>query len=267
MKLQKTTFKAGSKIRLKDFDTRATSETAKEEAQETCEENSAAIGDLSYRLYAEDRRSLLISLQGMDTAGKDGTIRHIMRSVDAQATEVHPFKKPSAVELDHDFLWRIHQKVPARGNIGIFNRSHYEDVLVVRVHNLVPRKEWAVRYDRINDFEQHLADSGVMLLKFFLHISKEEQRERLQARLDNPNKRWKFSKADLSERQYWDDYQKAYTDALNKCNTSHAPWHIVCADRKWHRNLVISSIVRRTLEKMDPKFPPAEEGLESVIVE
>ena len=159
MKLQKTTFKAGSKILLEDFDTRATSGTTKEEAQKICEENSAAIGDLSYRLYAEDQRSLLISLQGMDTAGKDGTIRHIMRSVDAQATEVHPFKKPSAVELDHDFLWRIHQKVPARGNIGIFNRSHYEDVLVVRIHNLAPRKEWAARYDRINDFEQHLADS------------------------------------------------------------------------------------------------------------
>jgi len=131
----------------------------------------------------------------------------------------------------------------------------------------VSRKVWAARYDRINDFEQHLADSGVTLLKFFLHISKEEQRERLQARLDNPNKRWKFSRADLSEREYWDDYQKAYTDALNKCNTSHAPWHIVCADRKWHRNLVISSIVRRTMEKIAPQFPPAEEGLESIIVE
>lgn len=135
------------------------------------------------------------------------------------------------------------------------------------LHNLVSRKVWAARYDRINDFEQHLADSGVTLLKFFLHISKEEQRERLQARLDNPNKRWKFSRADLSEREYWDDYQKAYTDALNKCNTSHAPWHIVCADRKWHRNLVISSIVRRTMEKIAPQFPPAEEGLESIIVE
>jgi len=267
MKLQKTTFKAGSKILLKDFDTRATSGTTKEDAQKSCDENSAAIGDLAYRLYAENQRSLLISLQGMDTAGKDGTIRHIMRSVDAQATEVHPFKKPSAVELDHDFLWRIHQKVPARGNIGIFNRSHYEDVLVVRVHNLVPRKEWAARYDRINDFEQHLADSGVTLLKFFLHISKEEQRERLQARLDNPNKRWKFSKADLTERQYWDDYQKAYTEALTKCNSPHAPWHVVCADRKWHRNLVISSIVRCTLEKMNPQFPPAEEGLEGIVVE
>ena len=267
MELQKTTFKPGSRIPLKDFDPRDTSGTSKEKARAVCEANAAAIDDLSYRLYAENQRALLIVLQGMDTAGKDGTIRHLMQGVDAQASEVYPFKKPSSDELDHDFLWRIHKKVPALGNIGIFNRSHYEDVLVVRVHNLVPRKEWAARYDRINDFEQHLADSGVTLLKFFLHISKEEQRERLQARLDNPNKRWKFSKADLSERQYWDDYQKAYTDALTKCNTPHAPWRIVCADRKWHRNLVISSIVRSTLEKMGPQFPPAEEGFEGVVIE
>ena len=151
--------------------------------------------------------------------------------------------------------------------MGIFNRSHYEDVLVVRVHNLVPREEWAARYDRINDFEKHLTESGVTILKFFLHISKEEQRERLQARLDNPDKRWKFSKRDLAERKLWEDYQAAYSDAINKCNTTYAPWHVVCADRKWHRNLVISSIVRSTLEKMGPQFPPAEKGLEGIVVE
>ena len=156
MNLQKTTFKAGSKIRLGDFDTRSTSGTSKKEARQVCEENSGAIGNLSYRLYAENKRSVLIVLQGMDTAGKDGAIRHIMQGVNAQATEVHPFKKPSSLELDHDFLWRVHPKVPARGNMGIFNRSHYEDVLVVRVHNLVPREEWAARYDRINDFEKLL---------------------------------------------------------------------------------------------------------------
>ena len=266
MKLQKTTFKPGSKIRLKDFDTRSSSDTTKEKALAICEENTAAIDELSYRLYAENARALLLVFQGMDTAGKDGAIRHLMQGVDAQAAEVHPFKKPSSLELDHDFLWRIHQKVPARGNIGIFNRSHYEDVLVVRVRNLVPRKEWSSRYDRINDFEKQLTDSGITILKFFLHISKEEQLERLQARLDNTNKRWKFSKADLSERKLWDDYQVAYTDALNKCNTTHAPWHIICADRKWHRNLVISSIVRNTLEQMNPEYPPAEEGLEDIIL-
>ena len=267
MNLQKTIFKAGSNIRLEDFDTRSTSGTIKKEARQVCEENSEAIGNLSYRLYAENKRSVLIVLQGMDTAGKDGAIRHIMQGVNAQATEVHPFKKPSSLELDHDFLWRVYQKVPARGNIGIFNRSHYEDVLVVRVHNLIPREEWAARYDRINDFEKLLTESGVTILKFFLHISKEEQRERLQARLDNPDKRWKFSKGDLAERKLWDDYQAAYTDAINKCNTTYAPWHVVCADRKWHRNLVISSIVRSTLEKMDPKFPVAEQGLEGIVVE
>jgi len=266
VKLQKTTFKPDSKIHLKDFDTRTTSGTTKEKALAICEKNITAIDELSYRLYAENTRALLLVFQGMDTAGKDGVIRHVMQGVDAQAAEVHPFKKPSSLELDHDFLWRIHQKVPARGNIGIFNRSHYEDVLVVRVHNLVPRKEWSSRYDRINDFEKQLTDSGITILKFFLHISKEEQRERLQARLENPNKRWKFSKADVAERKLWDDYQRAYTDAVNKCNTAHAPWHIICADRKWHRNLIVSTTVRSTLEKMNPKYPPAEAGLEDIIL-
>ena len=266
VKLQKTTFKPDSKIHLKNFDTRTTSGTTKEKALAICEKNITAIDELSYRLYAENTRALLLVFQGMDTAGKDGAIRHVMQGVDAQAAEVHPFKKPSSLELDHDFLWRIHQKVPARGNIGIFNRSHYEDVLVVRVHNLVPRKEWSSRYDRINDFEKQLTDSGITILKFFLHISKEEQRERLQARLENPNKRWKFSKADVAERKLWDDYQRAYTDAVNKCNTAHAPWHIICADRKWHRNLIVSTTVRSTLEKMNPKYPPAEAGLEDIIL-
>ena len=266
MKLQKTTFKQGSRVRLKDFDPRETSGSSKEKARAVCQANAAAIDDLSYRLYAENQRALLIVLQGMDTAGKDGTIRHLMQGVDAQATEVYPFKKPSSEELDHDFLWRIHKKVPALGNIGIFNRSHYEDVLVVRVHDLVSPKEWKTRYERINDFEKLITDAGVTVLKFFLHISKEEQRERLQARLDAPHKRWKFSKGDLAERELWDEYQAAYVDALGKCNTRHAPWHIICADRKWHRNLVISTLVRRTLEKMNPQFPPVEDGLEGIVV-
>ena len=264
MKLQKTTFKSGTRVRLKDFDTRETSGLAKEESLPIGEGDTRIIGDLAYKLYAENDRALLIVLQGMDTAGKDGTIRHIMRCVNAQATEVIPFKKPSAEELDHDFLWRVHKKVPAHGNIGIFNRSHYEDVLVVRVHDLVPKREWQSRYQRINEFEKLVTDSGVTILKFFLHISKEEQRERLQARLDNPNKRWKFSKADLEKRALWDNYQAAYVDALTKCNTRHAPWHIVCADRKWHRNLVIGHIVLKTLEKMEPQFPPSEDDLDGI---
>ena len=264
MKLQKTTFKSGTRVRLKDFDTRETSGLAKEESLPIGEGDTRIIGDLAYKLYAENDRALLIVLQGMDTAGKDGTIRHIMRCVNAQATEVIPFKKPSSEELDHDFLWRVHKKVPAHGNIGIFNRSHYEDVLVVRVHDLVPKREWQSRYQRINEFEKLVTDSGVTILKFFLHISKEEQRERLQARLDNPNKRWKFSKADLEKRALWDNYQAAYVDALTKCNTRYAPWHIVCADRKWHRNLVIGRIVLKTLEKMEPQFPPSEDDLDGI---
>ena len=175
MKLQKTTFKSGTRVRLKDFDTRETSGLAKEESLPIGEGDTRIIGDLAYKLYAENDRALLIVLQGMDTAGKDGTIRHIMRCVNAQATEVIPFKKPSSEELDHDFLWRVHKKVPAHGNIGIFNRSHYEDVLVVRVHDLVPKREWQSRYQRINEFEKLVTDSGVTILKFFLHISKEEQ--------------------------------------------------------------------------------------------
>ena len=267
MNLQKTTFKPGTRVRLKDFDTRETSGLAKEESYPIAEGDTHIIGDLAYKLYAENDRALLIVLQGMDTAGKDGAIRHIMRCVNAQATEVIPFKKPSSEELDHDFLWRVHKKIPARGNIGIFNRSHYEDVLVVRVHGLVSKREWQSRYQRINEFEKLITDSGVTILKFFLHISKEEQRERLQARLDNPNKRWKFSKGDLAERALWDDYLAAYIDALTKCNTRHAPWHVVCADRKWHRNLVIGRIVRRTLEKMKPQFPPSEDDLDGITFE
>ena len=267
MKLKKTTLKPGTRVRPKDFATRETSGRPKEESYSIAQGDTHIIGELAYKLYAENSRALLIVLQGMDTAGKDGAIRHIMRCVNAQATEVIPFKKPSSEELDHDFLWRVHKKVPAHGNIGIFNRSHYEDVLVVRVHDLVPKLEWQSRYQRINEFEKLITGSGVTILKFFLHISKEEQRERLQARLDNPNKRWKFSKADLEKRALWDNYQAAYVDALTKCNTRHAPWHVVCADRKWHRNLVIGRIVRETLEKMKPQFPPSEDDLDGITFE
>jgi PPK2 family polyphosphate:nucleotide phosphotransferase len=218
-------------------------------------------------LFAEDRRSVLVVLQGMDTSGKDGTIRTMMTGINPQGCQVVPFKQPGHEELDHDFLWRVHQRVPRRGNIGIFNRSHYEDVLVVRVENLVPEQEWQRRYDRINDFEQMLVEGGTTLVKCFLHVSKKEQRKRLQARLDNPEKRWKFSRGDLAVRQQWDDYQRAYEDALTKCNTAHAPWHIIPADRKWFRNLVASQLLRETLERMDPQLPPAEPGLDGVKVE
>ena len=265
---QPITVSPGTQVRLKDFHPRhVEGDWNKKSAGKQVGQDVAVIADLAYRLYAENRRALLLVLQGMDTAGKDGTIRHVMRGVNQQSCQVVPFKQPSLEELDHDFLWRIHREVPRRGNIGIFNRSQHEDVLVVRVHNLVPETQWQGRYDRINEFEQLLVDGGVTIVKMLLHISREEQRERLQSRLDNPNKRWKFSHADVEERRLWDDYQRAYEDALTRCNTPHAPWHIVPADRKWYRNLVVSRLLRETLAAMDPQFPPAEAGLEGLVIE
>jgi len=267
-KSQPITASPGTKIRLADFDARhVEGKWKKKSAREQAQKNVAALADLAYRLYAEDRRALLLVLQGMDTAGKDGTIRHVMSGVNPQSCQVVSFKQPSAEELDHDFLWRIHKAVPRRGHIGIFNRSQYEDVLVVRVHKLVPEAEWKSRYERINEFEKLLAEGGLTILKCFLHISRQEQRQRLQARLDDPNKRWKFSHGDIQERKLWNDYQRAYEDALTKCNTEHAPWHIIPADRKWYRNLVISRLMRDRLQRMDPQYPPAAEGLENVVVE
>ncbi len=265
---QPVTFKPGDKIQLKDIDPRKVDgDWTKETAAEKIAENTLESRHLAYRLYAENRRALLLVLQGMDTAGKDGTIRTVTTGINPQSFQISPFKQPSSEELDHDFLWRIHKAVPRRGNIGVFNRSHYEDVLVVRVHDLVPEKEWKARYKRINEFEEMISEGGVTIVKCFLHISKEEQRERLQARLDEPHKRWKFSKADIAERKLWDDYQEAYEAAVNKCNTKVAPWHIIPSDRKWYRNLVVSTLLRKTLEAMDPQFPECEPGLDDVVVE
>ena len=265
---QPLTVPTGTKIKLSDFDPRRVEgDWTKSNAAKQIERNTAVTTDLAYRLYAENRWSVLLVLQGMDTSGKDGTIRTVTSGVNPQSCQVVPFKQPSAEELDHDFLWRIHQAVPRRGNIGIFNRSHYEDVLVVRVHKLVPEAQWRKRYDQINAFEELLVEGGITLLKCFLHVSKDEQKERLQARLDDPDKRWKFNHGDLDERKLWDDYQRAYEDALTRCNTAHAPWYIVPADRKWYRNLVVSQILREALEKLNPKFPPSAEGLDGIVVE
>ncbi len=262
------TFKPGDNAYIHKIDPRQVQgESDKDSAAARIEENTQKSRELAYRLYAEDRRALLVVLQGMDTAGKDGTIRVVMTGINPQTFQITGFKQPSEEELDHDFLWRIHNAVPRRGNIGIFNRSHYEDVLVVRVHNLVPEEAWKRRYDKINAFEELLVDGGVTMMKCFLHVSKEEQRERLQARLDEPHKRWKFSRGDLSERKLWDDYQRAYEDALTKCNTAHAPWHVIPSDRKWYRNLVVSELLLTTLQAMDPQFPPPEPGLDGLVVE
>ncbi len=265
---QPISFPPGTEISLREVDAAYRDpQYDKASGKKQTARNAAALADLGYRLYAENQRSVLLVLQGMDTCGKDGTIRSIMKGLNPQSCTVTSFKKPSAEELDHDFLWRVHRDVPRRGDIGIFNRSHYEDVLVVRVHNLVPKAEWDSRYELINSFEKLLREGDMTIVKCFLHVSKEMQRQRLQARLDDPHKRWKFSHADLAERKLWDKYQEAYEAALNRCNTDYAPWHIIPADCKWYRNLLISEILRETLERMNPQFPPAAEGLEGVTVE
>ncbi|MBV7335672.1 polyphosphate kinase 2 family protein [Chloroflexi bacterium TSY] len=223
--------------------------------------------ELQELLYAERKHRVLIVLQAMDTGGKDGTIRHVFDGVNPQGVKVASFKKPTELELAHDYLWRIHRQTPGKGEIVIFNRSHYEDVLIVRIHNLVPPDRWNKRYQHIVDFERMLADEGTTILKFFLYISKDEQKERLQARLDEPHKNWKFSRGDLAERKLWADYVEAYEDALSKTSTKWAPWYIIPANRKWYRNLVISRIVVETLEKLDMKYPEAEEDLDTIQIE
>jgi PPK2 family polyphosphate:nucleotide phosphotransferase len=231
---------------------------SKKAALAEIEEHVTRLFDLQYRLYAEDKRSVLIVLQALDAGGKDGTIRHVARGLNPQGCTVTSFKVPSYEELEHDFLWRIHKAMPARGDIGIFNRSHYEDVLVVRVHELVPKAVWRKRYDEINDFEKHLVESGTTILKFYLHISPEEQLRRFRARLEDPKKNWKINPADFEERKHWKDYRAAYEDALSKCSTPWAPWYVIPADHKWYRNLAVSRILVGTLEAMDPKFPKAK---------
>ncbi len=217
-------------------------------------------------LYAEGKQRVLVVLQAMDTGGKDGVIRHVFDGVNPQGVKVAGFKVPTRMELAHDYLWRVHQKTPGKGEIAIFNRSHYEDVLVVRVHNLVPQAVWSRRYDHINAFERMLADEGTVIMKFFLHISKEEQRERLQARLDEPDKRWKFSLGDLEERKLWDDYVAVYEDVLSKTSTEWAPWYVVPADRKWYRNLVIGTVLTEALEALDMQRPEFEGDPGSIVV-
>jgi PPK2 family polyphosphate:nucleotide phosphotransferase len=211
---------------------------------------------LQYLLYAEHKSALLIVLQALDAGGKDGTVRHVMSGVNPQGCKVTSFKKPSAEEASHDFLWRIHKAVPPIGDIGIFNRSHYEDVLVARVHNLVPKNMWSRRYDQINRFEHMLHENNVRILKFFLHISKDEQKERFQQRIDDKDRQWKISESDFVERKFWDDYTKAYEDALTKCSTPQAPWYVIPSNKKWFRNLAVSHIIVETLEEMHMKFPP-----------
>jgi PPK2 family polyphosphate:nucleotide phosphotransferase len=246
----------GKRVQLAKVDPRDASAFPDREAAEARSTDDAkAINDLQDRLFAEGKRALLVVLQGTDTSGKDGTIRHVFNETGPLGVSVTSFRRPSEEELAHDFLWRLHLACPRRGTIGIFNRSHYEDVLVGRVRKLAPAKDIEARYEQINAFEKMLTENGTTILKFMLHISKKEQAERLQERLDEPDKRWKFDPRDLEERKLWDQYQAAYELVLNKCSTAWAPWHVIPADRKWARNAAIAAIVRETLEAMNPKYP------------
>jgi PPK2 family polyphosphate:nucleotide phosphotransferase len=213
------------------------------------------LGELQELLYAEHEQKILVLLQGMDTSGKDGTIRHVMADCSPQGVRIASFKKPTQVELEHDYLWRVHAAVPAAGELVVFNRSHYEDVLVVRVHSRHPGSFWRERFRQINDFETMLAENGTTILKFFLHISEDEQRERLQARIDDPTKRWKFEHGDIEERKLWDDYMKAYEEALSATSTKAAPWHVVPANAKWFRNYVVARTIVDRLESLKMKYP------------
>ena len=241
-------------IRLKDFDPRE-ERIDKKAGEVESARLIARLGQLQEVLFAESRHRVLVVLQGMDTSGKDGVIRRVFESVNPAGVRVAAFKVPSAEELAHDYLWRIHKQTPGKGEMVIFNRSHYEDVLVVRVHSIVPEEVWRKRYDQINAFEQTLVEEGTTVVKFFLHISKDEQKERLQERLDQPDKTWKFNPSDLKERERWDDYMSAYEDMLNRTSTEPAPWMIVPADRKWHRDWVIASRLVEVLEGLKMAYP------------
>jgi PPK2 family polyphosphate:nucleotide phosphotransferase len=259
----------GSEVDLASIDTRDTGgfEGGKKAGRLAGAALTERLEHLQEVLYAQGKHRVLIVLQATDTGGKDGTIRKVFDGVNPQGVKVASFKRPTPEELAHDYLWRVHPHVPANGEMVIFNRSHYEDVLVVRVHGLVPEERWSRRYDHINTFERMLADEGTTILKFFLHISRDEQRARLQARLDDPTKHWKFSLGDLDERKRWNDYQRAFEAALMHTSTEWAPWYVVPADRKWYRDLVVASVLVDTLERLGLEYPPPEDDLTGVVVE
>jgi PPK2 family polyphosphate:nucleotide phosphotransferase len=261
--------KPGEAVKLSEWDPNETGmflENKQQAKAETGKLNKKLQG-LQEVLYAEHRHKVLVLLQGMDTSGKDGAIRHVFEGVNPQGVRVANFKEPSQEELDHDFLWRVHKQVPGLGELVIFNRSHYEEVLIVRVHELVPREVWEKRYEQINAFESLLAGTGTTILKFFLHIDRDEQKKRLLARLDDPDKHWKFRRGDLKERKLWPDYLQAYEDVLNKTSTPAAPWFIVPANHKWYRDWVISTILVERLERLGMKYPEPEESLEGIVIE
>src|SRR6058998_2851888 len=264
--LKKLIVKPDSEIRLKHFDPgyHGKHESPKSALPEI-QENRQKMEELQYLMYAENKHSLLIVLQGLDAAGKDGVVRHVLTGMNPSGCVSVNFKEPRVEDLAHDFLWRVHPHVPPKGSVAIFNRSHYEDVLVVRVHGLVPEKVWSKRYDQINDFEQLIAtENNTTILKFFLHISKEEQLARFEKRLDDSKRQWKISESDYKERDYWDDYTKAFEDVLNKTSTEHAAWFIIPSDHKWFRDLAVSQIIVQEMEAMEMQFPKPNVNLAEI---
>jgi PPK2 family polyphosphate:nucleotide phosphotransferase len=254
----------GSHMRLRDFDPDFKGRHGKEKALAKIDALCERMSDLQQRLFAERRRSLLICLQALDAGGKDGVVKHVIGSMNPDGCHVANFKEPTQEELAHDFLWRIEAQMPKRGEVAIFNRSHYEDVLIVRVHNLVPKAVWSQRYAQIDDFERRHAANGTVILKFFLHISKDEQLRRFEQRLDDPAKRWKISESDYAEREYWEDYERAYDDVLAKCNSEEAPWFVIPANHKWFRDVAISEIVVATLGSMNIQLPKPTVDIEEI---
>lgn len=278
MKTSNYLVKPNSKVDLSKIDTKDTGGLkSKDDAKELLEKNIQKMRELQDKLYASDKYSLLLIFQAMDAAGKDSTIKHVMSGLNPQGTQVFSFKQPSKEELDHGYLWRIFKALPERGRIGIFNRSHYEEVLVVKVHNLLKYQQipeelidsniWQKRYEQINNFEKYLYQNGTVILKFFLHISKEEQKERFLARIDDPTKNWKFSAADVEERKYWNDYQKAYQDAIKATSKKYAPWFVIPADKKWFARLLVSEIIVEALKKLKLEYPKLSEDQKKELIE
>lgn len=245
----------GKRVQLRDGHAANTFGWEKHEAIAALEENRQKLSDLQYKLYADGRYALLVVIQAIDAGGKDGTVRDIFTAMNPQGCVVTSFKAPTAEELKHDYLWRVHQRVPARGMVGVFNRSHYEDVLIVRVEKRVPKQVWQQRYEQINDFERMLTGNSVRIIKVFLHISKGEQKQRLEHRLEEPDKQWKFSPEDLVKRRQWGEYQKAFEAMLTRCSTRHAPWYVIPADRKWFRSFAVSQIIATEMGRMSLRFP------------
>jgi PPK2 family polyphosphate:nucleotide phosphotransferase len=256
----------GTRVRLADIDPAETYGHDKTSAETELQAGLERLHDLQERLWAEQRHKVLVVLQGIDAAGKGGTIEHVMGALNPAGCPVTSFKAPSEEELARDFLWRVHRQTPATGEIAIFDRSHYEDVLIVRVHGLVAEERWARRFDHINAWERLLADEGTTIVKLFLWISRDEQRERFQARYDDPTKRWKFRMGDIEERKRWDDYIAAFEDALSRCSTDSAPWYVIPANRKWFRNLAVAEILGDVLEELDPQYPPGEPVPEGLVI-